>query len=64
MIDVVSGEILVELMKKKFPHKEIYFRHDKDEILQLLDSINLPGDVIVFMGAGTITDWAKSYAED
>jgi UDP-N-acetylmuramate--alanine ligase len=61
-IDGVSGEVLVQLMQEKFPHKEIYFRSDRDSIYQLLDNIKLPGDVIVFMGAGNITDWAKNYA--
>ncbi len=64
MVDGVSGEILVQLMQEKFPHKEIYFRRDRDAIYQLLDHIKLPGDVIIFMGAGTVTDWAKNYAVD
>lgn len=62
-IDGVSGEILVQLMRDKFSHKEIYFKPGRDEIYQLLDSIRLPGDVIVFMGAGTVTDWAKNYVD-
>lgn len=62
MIDGVNSKALVQLMKEKFPHKEIYFRNDREEIYQLLNNITLPCDVIVFMGAGTVTDWAKNYA--
>ena len=64
MINGISGEILAQLMQEKFPHKEIYFRGDRDSIYQLLDEIKLDGDVIVFMGAGTVTEWAKNYAQE
>ncbi len=62
-VDGISSELLVQLMKDKFPHKEIYFKNDKDSIYQILDDIKLPGDVIVFMGAGTATEWAADYAK-
>lgn len=63
-IDGISSEVLVELMQKRFPHKKIYFRKDKDSIYKLLDEIRLNDDVILFMGAGTITEWAKYYAKE
>lgn len=64
MINGVSGEILAQLMQEKLPHKEIYFRKDRDSIYKILDEIKLDGDVIVFMGAGTVTEWAKNYAKE
>jgi UDP-N-acetylmuramate--alanine ligase len=60
----ISSEELVKLMKEKFPHKEIYFKSDRDEIYRTLDSIRQPQDVIVFMGAGNITEWARHYAKN
>jgi UDP-N-acetylmuramate--alanine ligase len=61
-ISGISGKRLAELTQEKFPHKEIYFREDKDAVYQILDRIRQPQDIIVFMGAGDVTEWAKNYA--
>jgi UDP-N-acetylmuramate--alanine ligase len=38
------------------------FSYSKDELIKILDSYTRPGDIVVFMGAGNITNWPRSIA--
>lgn len=60
-IEGISGESLWSAMEKKGKTKEYYFVSNPEELYELLDRI-IMDDVVVFMGAGNITIWAKSYA--
>ncbi len=51
----VSGELVSEEIKKF--HEKVYFSPKKDDVLKTLESIQKPGDVIIFMGAGDIYSW-------
>lgn len=53
----VSGKELVN----RIASNNCYFASGQQEIYDLLKQIALPGDVILFMGAGTITNWAREY---
>jgi UDP-N-acetylmuramate--alanine ligase len=57
----VSGESLWSDMVKEGRAKEYYFVSTPEELYELLDRI-IMDDVVLFMGAGDITAWAKSYA--
>jgi UDP-N-acetylmuramate--alanine ligase len=60
-IEGVSGERLYNGILGKGKAKEYHFISTPDELYELLDTIVMD-DVVVFMGAGNITTWAKSYA--
>ncbi len=46
--------------KKDFAHS---FSYSKEKLSQILDVHTKPGDIIVFMGAGNITNWTYSIVE-
>lgn len=53
----VSSEILVEKIKKSGFHDVIYVNHHKN-IANAINTIAKPKDLVVFLGAGSITQWA------
>ncbi len=51
----ISGEGVYKEIKKY--HNYVYFSPKKEDVLQTLQSIQKPGDVVIFMGAGDIFSW-------
>jgi UDP-N-acetylmuramate--alanine ligase len=39
------------------------FLYSKEKLIELLDNNTKPGDIVIFMGAGSITNWAYSLFE-
>lgn len=62
----INGKVLYENIQLKiqcnqFNLKSCYFAEGQNEVYELINEISLSGDIILFMGAGTITNWAREY---
>jgi UDP-N-acetylmuramate--alanine ligase len=56
----LSGKFLVEeLLKRSI---KVFFTPDEAAVAKKLDQIALPGDTLLFLGAGSISDWAKNFS--
>lgn len=54
----VSGEIVFNAVREKFPDKEVHYAQDLDEARTLALRIAEPGDVLFTMGAGDVSTLA------
>jgi UDP-N-acetylmuramate--alanine ligase len=52
----VSSEDLVRLIKERSPNKEIYYLKSLEDILEFLEKNRIKNELILTMGAGTITN--------
>jgi UDP-N-acetylmuramate--alanine ligase len=59
-LEGISGGVLAEKLSKK--GVKTFFTPGPEEIFQKLDEITKPGDKLLFLGAGTSSDWAHSFA--
>jgi UDP-N-acetylmuramate--alanine ligase len=55
----VCSEDLVKLIKERSPNKEVYYFKNLEEISEFLDKNRLSNELILTMGAGTITNLSK-----
>lgn len=58
----ISGQTLVEETAKHHPN--VYFAPDYAAVNRLLRQRMQPGDIILFMGAGSIYTWGKKFYEN
>lgn len=56
----ITSELISKEMSKDI---ETYYKEEKSEIFAELNRIKKEGDVLIFMGAGSITDQCKEYVE-
>jgi UDP-N-acetylmuramate--alanine ligase len=59
LIEGVNSEILAG--KISLGGRVCHYCKGQDEIFSLLPEIVRDGDIIVFMGAGTVTHWAREF---
>jgi len=52
----VTSEDLVRLIKERSPNKEVYYFKDLEEVSDFLDKNRIKNELILTMGAGTITN--------
>ena len=58
----VTGELIVDLAITR-GHRDVRYAKRKEDVLPLLQQICLPGDVVLFMGAGDIWRTAHGYMQ-
>jgi len=61
-IEGISGEHLVNKIKSSGSHPFAEFIHSHETIPEIIMKIAKPGDLIVMMGAGSISSWANNLA--
>jgi UDP-N-acetylmuramate--alanine ligase len=59
-IEGISGSKLIELIKSTGSHPNASFVSDPKEIAEIVRSNAKPGDIVIMMGAGSISSWAGS----
>lgn len=59
-IDNISGKSLVERIKYGKLHSDINFIETKDMIPNIIKTYAAPGDIVIMMGAGSISSWANA----
>jgi UDP-N-acetylmuramate--alanine ligase len=62
-IEFVNSEMLVERMKLG-GHRDARLVDGPEEIAPLIDQLAQPGDMVVFLGAGSITQWAYALPKE
>ena len=62
-IEFVNSEMLVERMKLG-GHRDARLIDGPDELAPLIDRLAQPGDMVVFLGAGSITQWAYALPKE
>ncbi|BDA85585.1 UDP-N-acetylmuramate--L-alanine ligase [Aureimonas sp. SA4125] len=62
-IEFVNSEMLVERMKLG-GHRDARLIDGPAEIAPLIDQLARPGDMVVFLGAGSITQWAYALPKE
>lgn len=60
----ISSEDLVNLIKQKSPQKEVYYIKDLEDISIFLNKNRINNELILTMGAGTITNLSKMLSSD
>ncbi|MFN8577566.1 MAG: UDP-N-acetylmuramate--L-alanine ligase [Candidatus Sericytochromatia bacterium] len=60
----ISSEDLVKLIKEKSPNKEVYYIKDLEEISKFLHKNRINNELILTMGAGTITNLSRMISSD
>ena len=63
-IDHVSGKILFEKVEKLKSTEKCFFAANEEAVSHLLKNIMKKDDIILFMGAGTISQWAHNFAKN
>ncbi|MEY3196967.1 MAG: UDP-N-acetylmuramate--alanine ligase [Pseudomonadota bacterium] len=61
-IEGCTNSDLVEAIGKKHPESEVYTLNNDTKIESIVRDIAKPGDIILMMGAGSITYWAADLA--
>jgi len=59
-IDGISGEILVNKIKTSKSHNSVEYINSKELIARIVVNNAKEGDVVIFMGAGSISSWANN----
>lgn len=60
----ISSEDLVKLIKEKSPDKEVYYIKELEEICKFLNNNRRSNELILTMGAGTITNLSRMISND
>lgn len=60
----ISSLDLVKLIKEKSPQKEVYYIKNLEEVSSFLDKNRLKNELILTMGAGTITNLSKMLSDN
>jgi UDP-N-acetylmuramate--alanine ligase len=55
----INKEVLISSLRQNYKNKEILSLDSSENLYELLANKVKPGDIIVFMGAGTVTKWAN-----
>lgn len=58
IISGISRDSLVASIKEKYPNKEIFSIDNPDEIAPIIVKNANEGDIVIFLGAGDVTNWA------
>lgn len=61
-IEGVSGEMIAR-SAKDYGHRDVHFEPDKDKILELLERLVSPGDMVLTIGAGPIWKIGETFLE-
>jgi UDP-N-acetylmuramate--alanine ligase len=61
-IQGITGELIADAARS-FGHKNVQYVPDKNLIPELLETIVLPGDIVITMGAGDIYQFGAKYIE-
>lgn len=62
-IQTVHSDSLVQLVRDRGPEANVTYTPSFEDALMALDKNVREKDVVIFLGAGSITDLAKTYAE-
>ncbi|NRA74021.1 MAG: UDP-N-acetylmuramate--L-alanine ligase [Rickettsiales bacterium] len=62
-IEGISKESLVEAIKQSYPDKQIQSLPAHDKLPDLIKKFCNDGDMVLFLGAGSITEWAYNVPE-
>ncbi|MCC2646600.1 MAG: murC [Rickettsiaceae bacterium] len=59
----LSNKKLVDSIKANHTHKDTRVLNSPDDLPSILNEVATSGDIMIFMGAGTITQWANQLPE-
>jgi UDP-N-acetylmuramate--alanine ligase len=62
-IEGLSNHTLVEAINTDNSHKDTRILKSPDDLTEILQEVASPGDIMIFMGAGNITQWANQLPE-
>ena len=62
VIEGINQETLVEGLRSH-GHRHVESLQSEEVLAQLIDNISFPGDMVVCLGAGSITNWANALPE-
>jgi UDP-N-acetylmuramate--alanine ligase len=62
-INDLSNKKLVEAIKSNNAHKDARILNSPDELTAILNEVASAGDIMIFMGAGSISQWANQLPE-
>jgi UDP-N-acetylmuramate--alanine ligase len=63
-IEGISGQLISESIRRRFPQARVAFAPTKEETLPILRGWLRAGDLVIFMGAGDIGEMAQRFVED
>lgn len=63
-INAINAEELIENIKKHYPDKKVYKLQEKESLLDVIMPHASSGDIIIFLGAGSITNLAYKLPEE
>ena len=63
VIEGINQETLVEGLRSH-GHRHVESLRSEEVLAQLIDNISFPGDMVVCLGAGSITNWANALPEE
>lgn len=63
LIEGITGKILVEQIKSSGSHSQVSFLTAPEDIPKVIIDKAMPGDIIIMMGAGSISSWANNLPE-
>lgn len=63
-ISGISGAALVNYMKEHQKHKDVNYAGSQEEVRQIVKDQARPNDLIIMMGAGSISSWAGSLPQE
>ncbi|MCS5659534.1 MAG: UDP-N-acetylmuramate--L-alanine ligase, partial [Dehalococcoidia bacterium] len=63
VIEGINQETLVEGLRSH-GHRHVESLRSEEVLAQLINNISFPGDMVVCLGAGSITNWANALPEE
>ncbi len=62
-IEGVNKEVIISTLRQYYKNKEILSLDSPDKLPEIVSSMAKEGDLVLFMGAGSITKWAHDFPD-
>jgi UDP-N-acetylmuramate--alanine ligase len=62
-IEGVNKEVIISTLRQYYKNKEILSLDSPDKLPEIVSSMAKAGDLVLFMGAGSITKWAHDFPD-
>lgn len=63
-IEGINKEVIIAALRQHYKDKEILSLDSPSNLIELINPKVKPGDMVIFMGAGTITKWANEFPKE
>ncbi len=63
-IEGINKEVLISALRQQYPNKQVLSLDMFEKLPEAISELAKEGDIVLFMGAGTITKWANEFPKN